>query len=970
MVRPNTSSRNDQDASEEINNVSHCLPVFDPAQNSYTWGDRPAEEITTVVETIYREVIHWKPNLFVPPSGSAANDLIAEMTRLINGFVEKTGLERVALTAFFLLPHLVLQIPASRRVAAKRKAIVRRLELWRNGNFEELLKEGKAIQEHMPTPQHQDSWQRGFVRLMLRGRSSAAMHLLRSGSFKRLLSLDEELEGKTVRETLREKHPPPTPANREYMETVPLQRSQQGHAVLYESIDADAILKASMATQGSAGPSGLDANAWRHLLTGYRRSKQLSEAIAGLARRLCTEIVDPLSITAYTSSRLIPLDKSPGVRPIGIGEVVRRIVGKAALKVMSADLRRVAGCDQLCVGQRAGIESAIHELRSSFNASDKQCLLQIDANNAFNTLNRSLALHNIGMICPLMKVLLTNIYRFDSLLPVSGELLYSCEGLTQGDNLAMAAFGANTLPLIRRLKEQLPLSLLQKWYADDASATGEPRDLRQFFDTVTSLGPNYGYRVNPSKCWLVVHPGKMEEAKQYFENLPINITEEGHQILGSAIGTEDYMRSFTDEKCNGFVEETERLVAIAREEPHLAYSALVHCLQAQWLHMIRTTPLPTGSLRRVDEAITDRLLPVILKRATISDLEREWLALPTRDGGLGINTWPDEELLREYHASQRMSRPLSDEEEWEDCENKQRCIAAQIRSERMQRRQHQAASIHTRLNRDQQRAREVAKEKGASSWLHTRPLESQGYNLSSNEFRDAVALRMAWTPEDLPKFCQCGVEYNVPHALSCQLGGFPTHRHNETRDLLADVMTETCNSVAIEPSLTPVEGRTFQHRSTTTDSNARVDIVAGGMWGGRFERAFFDVCVFNAFAQSNSARPLASTYEFHEKRKIRKYGERIREVEHGSFVPLVFSTSGGCGPITKNCVKRLALLLAQKRQITYADAISWLRRRIAFSLLRASSQGLRGARSKLHAPQRPSETGIPAINAITVPHNT
>ena len=135
-------------------------------------------------------------------------------------------------------------------------------------------------------------------------------------------------------------------------------------------------------------------------------------------------------------------------------------------------------------------------------------------------------------------------------------------------------------------------------------------------------------------------------------------------------------------------------------------------------------------------------------------------------------------------------------------------------------------------------------EKGASSWLHTRPLESQGYHLTPNEFHDAIALRMAWAPIDLPITCQCGLEFTVSHALSCQLGGFPTLRHDETRDLLADVMTETCNSVAVEPILAPVDDRTFQQPSTTTDRNARVDIVAGGVWGSRFDRAFFDVCVF------------------------------------------------------------------------------------------------------------------------------
>ena len=380
----------------------------------------------------------------------------------------------------------------------------------------------------------------------------------------------------------------------------------------------------------------------------------------------------------------------------------------------------------------------------------------------------------------------------------------------------------------------------------------------------------------------------MEEARRTFDGLPINITEDGHQILGSVIGTEEFVRSFSATKCSGYIEEINRLAEIAREEPHLAYSALVHCLQSQWLHLLRTTPLVAGSLQRVEEAITSRLLPVILKRSTISDLEREWLALPVRDGGLGINTWSDEELSVEYRASQKMCRPLSEEIGWEECEQEQNAIAAQILRERSQRQQGRAASLHSILNGVQQRAREVAKEKGASSWLHTRPLESQGYHLSPIEFHDAVALRMAWTPAELPKTCQCGADYTVSHALSCQLGGFPTHRHNETRDLLADVMTEACNSVAVEPVLTPVDGRTFQHPSTTTDPNARVDIVAGGVWGGRFDRAYFDVCVFNAFAQSNAARSLTSTCEFHERRKIVKSSERVREVEHGSFVPLVF----------------------------------------------------------------------------------
>lgn len=951
--------------------VGHPLPSFDPARDDYIWGDRPAREVTPLIEAAYREAMHWRPNLFVPPTGNTANDLVIEMTKLVTHFVEKSGFERVALTAFFLLPCLILQLPASRRVAAKRKAMARRLEMWRAGSIEDLLKEGRAIQERLQINKGVTTgWKKGFVRLMLSGRSSAAMRLLRNGSSKGVLSLEESLKGESVRDILYKKHPAPTAANSECLESTPLPRSRHGHPVLFESVDGKAISKSAMATQGGAGPSGLDANAWRQLLTGYRHSQQLAEAIAGFARRVSTETVDPASMFAYTSSRLVPLDKNPGVRPVGIGEVVRRIVGKAILRVISADLRRVAGSDQLCVGQRAGIESAIHELRSSFSASNRQCLIQIDADNAFNTLNRSLLLHNIENICPLLKTVLLNTYRKDSFLTAGKELFYSREGLTQGDNLAMAAFGANTLPLIQHLKEQLPNTILQKWYADDANATGELLGVRKFLDLLTSIGPSYGYRVNTQKCWLIVHPGRLDEARRMFEDIPINITEDGHQILGSAIGTEDYVRSFSSKKCDEYIQQLEHLADISKEEPHLAYSALVHCLQAQWQHLLRTTPqAPVSSLHRVEETIITKLLPVLLKRSSISEVEREWLALPVRDGGMSIATLSVEQSSDEYVASQQMCRPLSEEIEWEECELRQNIIARHLRCNRLQKRQQQSASLHAKLNTFQQRAREVAGEKGAASWLHTRPLEAQGYHLSPNEFHDAVALRMGWPPNDLPKKCRCGAVFEVSHALSCQLGGFPTHRHNETRDLLADIMTEVGNSVAIEPTLTPVDGRTFERASTTTDPNARVDIVAGGVWGGRFDRAYFDVCVFNAFAQSNAAKPLTACYAFHEQRKIAKYAERVREVEHSSFIPLVFSSSGGCGPITDNCIRRLAHLLAKKRKIEYKDAINWLRRRLVFSLIRASSQALRGARSKLHTPQHPADTSIQATNGMTLPHS-
>ncbi len=54
--------------------------------------------------------------------------------------------------------------------------------------------------------------------------------------------------------------------------------------------------------------------------------------MAAAGRRLCTVYVDPDLIEAFVANRLIPLDKGGGgVRPIGIGEIPRRVIGKAIM---------------------------------------------------------------------------------------------------------------------------------------------------------------------------------------------------------------------------------------------------------------------------------------------------------------------------------------------------------------------------------------------------------------------------------------------------------------------------------------------------------------------------------------------------------------------------------------------------------------------------------------------------------------
>ena len=115
--------------------------------------------------------------------------------------------------------------------------------------------------------------------------------------------------------------------------------------------------------------------------------------------------------------------------------------------------------------------------------------------------------------------------------------------------------------------------------------------------------------------------------------------------------------------------------------------------------------------------------------------------------------------------------------------------------------------------------------------------------------------------------------------------------------------------------------------------------------GRSFRADVFDVRVFNPHAPSNNQSNPSACYRKHEKVNKRAYEQRILDLEHSSFTPLVLSSSGGLGPAATSTYKRLATLLAVKWDQPYSSTMSWLRCRLSFSLLRSSIQAIRGARS-------------------------
>ena len=152
-----------------------------------------------------------------------------------------------------------------------------------------------------------------------------------------------------------------------------------------------------------------------------------------------------------------------------------------------------------------------------------------------------------------------------------------------------------------------------------------------------------------------------------------------------------------------------------------------------------------------------------------------------------------------------------------------------------------------------------------------------------------------------------------------------------------------CSDVQVEPCLLPVTGETLNGGANKEDG-ARLDVHARGFWE-RQRSAFFDVRVCHPNAESYQDLTPQQIYRNHEQEKKRKYGQRVMDIEHGTFTPLIFTTTGGMSGECERYHCRLAELLSIKKCESYASTISWLRSKVAFAILRGALLCLRGSRT-------------------------
>ena len=304
------------------------LSVYTPVQeNTFNWGEKSGNVFTESIRVAYEEMIAWRRNIFKVPSGRQGKRFVHELANLFLSCAEGDATEIIALKSAMVFPSLMLQKPTQNsRTKDHVCCLERRLDLWRSGKVEELVAEINAIQTRLPPLQQrntvsqneEDSLAFRFASLMSEGKTRAAVRLLKENDGGGPLVLDGMLQTangqETVREILRNKHPKGKPTlQTAVVNDIPI---QEAHPIIYESITSESILKAVLRTDGSAGPSGLDAQAWRRICTSYQSaSSELCNALALVARKICSTYVDPEPLKPLNACRLVAFGQMSGGAP-------------------------------------------------------------------------------------------------------------------------------------------------------------------------------------------------------------------------------------------------------------------------------------------------------------------------------------------------------------------------------------------------------------------------------------------------------------------------------------------------------------------------------------------------------------------------------------------------------------------------------------------------------------------------------
>ena len=401
--------------------------------------------------------------------------------------------------------------------------------------------------------------------------------------------------------------------------------------------------------RGSApGPSGLRPSCLFDLLKRGPHVSKLAVELAALVALAAHGLFPAELAPLFGAASLIPLKKPDGgVRPIAIGETLRRLVGKALMHLpkLMGELRALAplqcgvGIANACESIGQGLQALVNTLP----AEGDWVALQVDVVNAFNTIDRTEVLQGAARLAPTMFPWLKTLYGQPAMLFCQGSVLLSRTGVHQGCPLGPAAFSVGIHKAAQSL-EQFALQW-EVFYLDDGLIVGPAARVQEAFASLRSTLATLDLAVNLQKCVLwgpgarllgslpADHPLRAVSVTQFDEG-------SGVKMVGVPVGRTGetvFQDAILGKRIQALEASCGALAALP--DPQLQHCLLRQCLDAAKLQFtLRTTSTVSAAATELLKRADDSILGV-MEEAVGGGLKpqaRQQVALPFAMGGCGI----------------------------------------------------------------------------------------------------------------------------------------------------------------------------------------------------------------------------------------------------------------------------------------------------------------------------------------------
>ncbi len=408
----------------------------------------------------------------------------------------------------------------------------------------------------------------------------------------------------------------------------------------------------------AAGPSGLRPS---HLKECLRRSGMESCVVQGLSA--FTQAAAAGSLPHFLqqilcASSLIPLNKKDGgVRPIAIGDTLRRLVGKVVLGLAEVKAQVAALRPRQCgVGVPNACEMVGMGLQRYAEAGRDSpwVALQVDVSNAFNTISRPAMLWECKAKVPAAYNWLAWSYQSPVPLFCQGAVVASSRtGVHQGDAMGPLGFSlgleaALSSPACLEAEDALTWAT---WYLDDGTLVGSVEAVAAYFAVLGPALERIGLKINQRKS-LLWGPGihrEGDELAEAFLALPLEHPlrsvptcpygpKEGITSLGVPVDAPG-SHSMGAKKWAEAVDRTQEMLDKLRMLPdgQVRHSLLRYCLDAcRVTHLMRSAPRAAAGSHISDLGTALRVAVADLVGCGLSGNAWEQATLPISAGGLGV----------------------------------------------------------------------------------------------------------------------------------------------------------------------------------------------------------------------------------------------------------------------------------------------------------------------------------------------